>query len=228
MKKYCYFLVMAIFATISFTLTIYGNNKSEKQNDSVDVNKSGIIEATTRSYNSPDLAFFDLYDNVKSCEFEENEVTFNEKGVWSNMPAASWPEDEIQYYPELKKMPIYERDENGYISVRNNVSELEGITQEHYVWTDGKLTAIKTTSELGDTSLQYDDKGLLKIKQEVSEGGEGWQYYFITYSYSDYEFDEHGNWIKRNVLYTEHIIDDSGNKEFKENKFTENRTISYF
>ena len=234
MKNYIKILSISIITLVTVSC---GNNKAEKLSDSSDSTSVEATKSKTPSYNSPDLAFFDLYDNVKSCEFVANEnewdepqsYSFNENGMWSNMPTASWSEYELQYIPELKNKQPYERNEEGYICISNNCSDMEGLIQKHYEWEHGRVVAIKTDSEVGNISFEYDENGLLKTKQQEAHGLEGYEFLLSTYTYSDYEFDEHHNWVKRNVSRTQYEIDDAGRKNFVgEHYFTEKRTISYF
>lgn len=229
------YINVAIIAIITLVAVSCGNSKSEKQTDSVETNNTEVTESNPRSYNSPDLAFFDLYDNVKSCEFIANEndwdtpqnFSFNEKGMWSNMP--KWDEMEIQMFPDIKGCQKYERNKDGYIIIHNELSDMDGLAELKYTWDNEKISSAESDSFLGKTTYVYDEKGLLQTKQTEQHDLEGYEFLLTTYTYSDYEFDGHDNWIKRNVSRTQYEIDDAGRKNFiGEHKFTENRTINYF
>ena len=83
-------------------------------------------------------------------------------------------------------------DDNGYL--KSAKMERQGMeVSTSYVWEDGRVKSQITSvmgQEIKSTNI-YNDKGEL-VKQSIDMGGQE-----MSMEYSDYKYDDHGNWISR-------------------------------
>ncbi len=85
-------------------------------------------------------------------------------------------------------------DENGYLtSVKINIQG-QGSTIKNE-WENGRLKS-RILNVMGNdvkTSFNYDEKGIVK-SESIDMGGQA-----MDIPYSEYKFDDHGNWISRKI-----------------------------
>ncbi|GEM_PF-1159344 len=83
-------------------------------------------------------------------------------------------------------------DDNGYIQSAKMEAQGMSVTI-NFKWEDGKVKT-QTTNVMGQqmaTTNVYNDKGEI-IKQSIDMGGQA-----MSVEYSDYKYDDKGNWISR-------------------------------
>ena len=85
-------------------------------------------------------------------------------------------------------------DENGYLqSAKVSANGME--MNVKYKWENGKVIS-QTMNVMGQdmpTTFVYNDKGEI-VKQSMNMGGQE-----MVIEYSDYKYDDHGNWISRKI-----------------------------
>ena len=108
---------------------------------------------------------------------QERKTTFDENGKMQQ---------------EGLKNAVY--DDNGYI--KSAEMEAQGMSiKVTYAWENGKLKS-QTMDVMGQSMPQvnvYNEKGEV-VKQTMNMGGQE-----MTIEYSDYKYDDNGNWISRKV-----------------------------
>lgn len=176
-------------------------SKDKERNDSI-----ATVPATMTS---PDLALFQLKGKVKKCiipvEGLPDEVyEFDEKG---NLVS-----------PKYEKV---ERDKNGAI-VEYYDPESESTTR--ITWKDGKVTEITNLFDDGinsdATGYEYDGDG--NIIQMAQQG-----IAFPT-NYSNYKYDEFGNWISRDSEANGTTITEKRYITYYDSEVGQDRLLSYY
>lgn len=185
MKPY---IKLFLFSIISLIVVSCKNNGEKSAINDTD--------STQENFTSPDLSLFQLKGHVKKCIIPGDDMgdiiyEFNEEG---NL-----------IIPKYEKI---ERDKNGAI-IEYYDPETECTTR--IKWEDGKV--IGNTDMYGDginsSSIGYEYDKENNIVQLIQEG--------ITFptNYSNYKFDEFGNWISRMV-------------EINGDSYEEKRYITYY
>ena len=85
-------------------------------------------------------------------------------------------------------------DENGYLTSVKMSFQGQGSTVKNE-WENGRLKS-RTLNVMGNdvkTSFNYDENGVIK-SESIDMGGQA-----MEIPYSDYKFDDRGNWISRKV-----------------------------
>lgn len=174
-----------------------------------------------RNFTSPDLLFADLHGKVKTCVWKsevtpmhyDGNLSFSKDGTLS---------------PNLNHK--FTRNKDGYITKINYKKYYsdQDFFEYGYTWKDGKIvsTIFKGWESAGETKCFYDANGLL-IKETDESGAEGYTW-DSTLTYSNYEFDDMGNWIKRQVTYTFKEYWDDELTDSQTKYYTETRTITYY
>lgn len=162
---------IALIAIISLVIISCKNSGEKNTSD----NEDSIKEET---FTSPDLSLFQLKGPVKKCV-----ISMEDMGDI----VYEFDKDGNLISPKYEKI---ERDTNGAIIEYYN-PESECTTR--IKWEDGKVIA--TTDLFGDgynsssNGYEYDkDNNLVQMTQERIA---------FPFNYSDYKFDEFGNWISR-------------------------------
>ncbi len=164
-----------------------------------------------RNFTTPDLAFGELHGDVKKCEVNTDcNFTYDEKGNWTNAP--KWTEFDKKYCPERTQHSKVERDKNGYITRIYFECDAD-YEYENIRWEDGKVKSRFLSS------YSYDDNGFIVGREDEEEYDTQ-----VSAIYCNYEVDEMGNWVKRDVV--EKIIDCYQNTVRYDSK-TEKRNITY-
>lgn len=109
-----------------------------------------------------------------------------------------------------------QRDNEGYITSLGSYSSYE------VEWDAGHNNVTSLSSDYTTYTFRYNDNGEL-ISSTVSTSYGSPQ----TYTYSDYEYDEYGNWIRRNRNWTTTYTDWYGNSYSNNNTENEYRNIYY-
>lgn len=206
---------------VGYATSSCSSSQSEKaQNDSI---AAAELEAARldsirqdsinrRNFTTPDLAFNDLHGDVKKCVCDNNEYltyTYDENGKWTNEP--QWNESDKKFCPDRTKHPRVIRNKDGYITRIYWECDAD-YEYEDISWKDGK---VKTRF---NSTYSYDND--LIVTQENEEEYDAQ----VTYTYCNYEVDDMGNWVKRDVI--EKITDTYQNSVRYEKK-TETRNITY-
>lgn len=232
MKKLFNFTSISVYLAFALCAVACGGNNQKK---------SSTDETELPAYNSPDLAFHDLYGDVKSCSWDTDEwytnsttYRFDKDGNWTNIP--DFLDYEKESWSELAERSKYERDKEGYIVTVWVTSDMDGVLRTNYKWDNQRISTIEGDEWLGVTSFDYDEKGVMtaeKIKRSGElEGGEIFE--IEIYKYSDHQFDEHNNWVRRKVtrLTQTHDAWGAANGETEgtsqEKSYYETRKIKYY
>lgn len=192
-----------------------GQNVNEKED-----NDKTMVTST------PDLAFFDLQGPVKICDMtgfdRSGKITFvNDYDPFAvDEPYRDF--DTVTFdYSDICK---WTRDSQGQIST---IVCFEGI--EKFTWSEGHVKESISYFENQKTLTvnEYDAEGRL-VKQTMYNGMEDEDVeskdastLFGTNEYKYLEFDSHGNWIRRNVKWTDANVDYVDEQE-------ETRRIEYY
>lgn len=174
--------------------------------------------------NSPDLTFWELQGPVNTCD----EVEFDRQGMMVryseyNPFIIDAPFREIDEEGYMEEFAKWERNEAGQIST---ITGIEGIT--YYTWGDGKVVHCEGFQEGTEfaTDFEYNEDGLLMkifeyMRDALDEEAKGEMPLWSTTEYIYFKFDDHGNWIHRNVSVAYAGVDSV-------EKYGETRTITYF
>ncbi|MCH5318211.1 MAG: zinc ribbon domain-containing protein [Paramuribaculum sp.] len=175
------------------------------------------------NFTSPDLTFFELKGHVKSVEGDisdigehptlKNKIEFDENGGAKITTKGSINTEDCG-----KETWSIKRDANGKIS---NISyhNLEGLMcgtpSVSYIWNDGKIVKKKLRGllEVGNDNLSYNENG--DLEQRIGSGYAADVTWDWKNRYTDYVFDENGNWISRK-------------RDSKTDSKTQKRVITYY
>lgn len=175
-----------------------GNGQNQKDNE-------GTTEATTTTAPSTDLVFFDLQGPVKSfdgVEFDRSGKVVTIDGI--DPFTIDGPYRDIDTTGEFAEYCQWSRNDEGNIS---SIYCVESIN--NFEWEDGRVIGENGSGEGIDwvVKYQYSPEGrLIEIKTYyVNE--EGVQELTLITQFEYLEFDDHGNWIRRNMKYFDVTID---------------------
>ena len=179
-----------------------------------------------RNFLTPDLAFNDLHGHVKKYTlsstqydgYNSSPYLFDENGSWTNPP--TWSAEDRQSFPDRTKKRMVVRNNDGYIVkiYESPECDYESCT---YSWKNDKVVA-KIWNEDECYLYTYNDNGDLIKNHEKCEKGE---INDIYYTYSNYVYDDLGNWISRKVKSS---WKDSYTGETGGETYTERRQITYY
>ena len=138
-----------------------------------------------------------------------------------------------QTYPDCEDLTHKRNSSNQLIKLSWSIGEFDGARIE-YEWKYNKKGFISKTVGAGyehgwSGEYSYDkDDNLIKIKEFHTGEGDA---YTEEFTYSNYKFDKHGNWISRSVkhvfiIYNDYEYNDIYDTET--NYFTETREITYY
>jgi len=136
---------------------------------------------------------FALQAQTKFHDVEANEATGKVKKLTVNVMGQS---QTINFTPEGKMQmdnlsdAVYDAD--GYLQSAK-ISAQGMSTTVKYTWENGKMVG-QSVSVMGQemkTSRTYNEKGA-PATETINMGGQS-----INSTYSDYQYDDHGNWISR-------------------------------
>lgn len=224
MKKISYFPMFALVTAIAFgSCGAKGGEKSDADAIRVDSGKVAdtIRGQQTEILTSPDLTMFELRGPVHKCFVGNGDVVYlyDKEGNLTN--AEQVLGDKIW------------RDKQGRIvkfgSGEPNVMDGE-VDYEELTWTDDNhvKTDASDGPEGGTLKTFYyseptGEKPMLVEKEKIQAWG--WCY-SGTITYTDYEIDKYGNWIKRKAHQKLRCDEDGG--ETLNNTETNSRRIEYY
>lgn len=209
-------LVLVGYATSSCSSSA---SKDKEQNDSIAAAEREAARLDSirqdsiarRNFITPDLAFNDLHGDVKKCVLNSDcYFTYDENGKWTNEP--QWNEDDKKYCPDRTKHPRVRRDNDGFIT-RIYMECDADYEYEDINWEDGK---VKTRFI---STYTYNDNGLVIERSDEEEYDTK-----VSATYCNYEIDDMGNWVKRDVIVK---ILDTYQNALRYEKHTETRNITY-
>lgn len=159
--------------------------KEAERRDSLrqDSIRKDSIERVNRT--TPDLVFNELHGMVKTCSGTRGQyngsynLNYDKDGNWTN-PGR------------------FHRDAQGRIGSETVQSDMEGTFTGRYAWDADKV--VKYTCPFWTDSFEYGTDGFRSRKvttHKESEGYDGGEKEVTKYS--NYKFDDKGNWIKRSV-----------------------------
>lgn len=162
-----------------------GTNSDSATTDTAQVETKEVLK---ESFSTPDLTFAEVTGHVKKITntFDNKEYVlfeFDDDGFYKSGSC-------LEHVRKLKRDEenrIIGGDNGYYVVTWENGRVKQTITNE----SDGTL--------LTDT-FYYDEKGNLTKMESLSDGPDGEYSYTLTYSYDPDSFDEHGNWVSRNVV----------------------------
>lgn len=224
----------------SLALLLLGYSTSSCSSSSADKAQNDSIEAAEleaacldsirqdsinrRNFTTPDLAFNELHGHVEKCEWgKETDLYYSTVYSYSN--------DGILDKGKGEYTHVYTRDRDGQI-----VTDEEDFAKTDYKWSDNKVVSSKLVSCEGETAYGngathyfYDADGLLAYTTTDDGVGEMGSMRNMKTVYSDYQFDDIGNWISRTSTKT-YQTDEFGDGSWQNHKDTnkEVRVITYY
>lgn len=242
----------AVFTTLS-SLTSCGNAQADSEKQRADSlenviaamqnNVDSLPYATPeqsgeeQTFSTPDLQLFDIHGHVKSihANFDylfvkpDKTVTFDQDGNWTN-PQRSMSNLKISY----------SRDANGRLirvytpNVERNEENYWMVFDDRFVWGDNRVEKILYDGNDMYTAYTYNNEGEL-IKEVSDTASEGTNYVDVT-TYSNYKYDDHGNWTSRSYKTVSKEYDDVSPEaggthallNSSTNSGTQTRTITYY
>ena len=186
-----------------------GNSQNQKENE----------DATEVTKTSTDLAFFDLQGPVKSCdgvEFDRSGRIVTVDGI--DPFAIDGPYRDIDTTGDVKEYCQWIRDDEGNIASLYCVESIN-----NYEWEDGRVIGENGSGEGIDwvVKYQFNPEGRVIGICTYYVNEEGALELNIETRFEYLEFDDHGNWIRRNMKYFDVTIDYNYEEE-------QTRTIEYY
>ena len=137
---------------------------------------------------------FAMQAQTKFHDFEVNDVKGPVKSITTTMMGMSRT---IEFKEEGQMMPSSEisnlvYDEDGYLKSAT-MSMMGQSTDVKYKWENGRLKSLTFSmmGQEGTASPNYDEKGVV-VSETIDMGGQK-----LESPYTDYKFDDRGNWISR-------------------------------
>lgn len=219
----------------------YADNKAKKEIalaaeqarlDSIEAARLDSIRQDSiarRNFTTPDLAFNELHGHVAKCEWlygdgaQQTTLSYNYDGKLIST------ECEGESY-------TYTRDKNGQIINEIETTYSLGNIVYKYKWKDNKISVKQSVSTtyldcpIGISHYYfYNSDNLLAYETCDDSDSEGFEFRNLKTVYSDYKFDEMGNWISRKAKTTYQMSRDGDETwENHTGKTTEVRVITYY
>lgn len=237
------FIVLAIFGVGGVGYYFYTDNKAQKEMalaaeqarlDSIEAARLDSIRQDSiarRNFTTPDLAFKELHGHVAKCEWlygdgaQQTTLSYNYDGKLIST------ECEGESY-------TYTRDKNGQIINEIKTTYSLGNIVYKYKWKDNKISVKQSVSTtypdypigISDYYFYNSDNLLAYETSDDSSFEGGGQIRNFKTVYSDYKFDEMGNWISRKAKTTYQMLDSDGDETWENHtgKTTEFRVITYY
>ena len=176
-----------------------------------------------RNFTTPDLVFNELHGHVEKCEWAK-------ETDWCYATVYSYSNDGILDKGKGEYTHVYTRDREGQI-----VTDEEDFAKTDYKWSDNKVVSSKLSCDgetaygNGATHYFYDADGLLAYTTTDDGEGEMGSMRNMKTVYSDYQFDDMGNWISRTST-TTYQTDEFGDGSWQNHTDTnkEVRVITYY
>lgn len=141
---------------------------------------SGVKAQSQSSKSFNDIATFDLKGNVKKCISDSRTYEFAKNGKYR-----PHENEEVEY------------NEKGRIfSITQGTRRFERYEYDSYGRIEEKFLILSFALEesIYDFKIQYNSKGNV-VKENIYDLASG--NLTNTFSYSDYQYDSHGNWVSR-------------------------------
>lgn len=209
-----------------------------KDGSSVPQNSDELVaeKDTTAEFTSPDLTFFELHGDVSKVEWLNYEYVYNPQTLLFDEEGKVAPVQD-----ENGIIATFFRNSNGYINQWNTGYEGEAGEEMYlYEWSNGRVKSkllsfydspeFKAEEDRYRYIYHYDDNGNLLTITQAYEGVEAGETKDTKIAYSDYKFDDMGNWISRKCTTTFKFRDAYEENPSWENRSTENkeyRVIKY-
>lgn len=213
----------------------YADNKAKKEIalaaeqarlDSIEAARLDSIRQDSiarRNFTTPDLAFNELHGHVDICKSGSGAGSYYTTFSYNNM-------GELISIDNVR--PKYTRDKNGQIT-----KDGDGDDVTIYKWKDNKIsTELRSglqydSNEYGPVIIRYfynSDNQLAYTTNDDSDRnwGEGQRRRKYKITYSNYQFDEMGNWISRKATSTYQYNFGDGWENCTD-EWTEDRIITY-
>ena len=151
MKKYLYLLIVALFATMSFTLTSCGDDNDEP-NGGNDSKSSFTINGTAFGTNddwawvqnleAQDVATFQAQLSTSNGEYPWVEMTIDTKAVKDSSKGQSLliTNAKVKYFTAQSSATIYDEEEGGSVIVQDITSSTITLKFNNYKLSDGSNT----------------------------------------------------------------------------------------
>ena len=177
-----------------------------------------------RQFTSPDLVFFDLHGPVKSVQLDYEVshlfygapqlLEFNELGQWKCPDKTGRGQTVVYTRTAAGNLVRIGSPEEDFYSTSGNVAAQA--FSYSYKWHGGRLAEMSP-----NTVFSYDDSG--NLVREVARARDSEEKSVTTYS--EYEYDDMGNWVKRHwrSSYTADSYSDA-----EEESGYETRVITYY
>lgn len=204
--------------------------QEKARRDSIDVALAAELEArrqdsiARRNFTTPDLAFNELHGHVEKCEWS-SESRMYYPSVFSYNYEGVLADNQGEYGHQ------YTRNKDGQIIV-----DKQGYNKFSYRWSDNKIKRSELEECEGETAYGggathyfYDADGLLAYTTTDDGEGEDGKMRNMKTVYSDYQFDEMGNWISR-ASTTTYQTDESWDGSWQNHTDTDKevRVITYY
>lgn len=229
------FIVLAIFGVGGVGYYFYTDNKAQKEMalaaeqarlDSIEAARLDSIRQDSiarRNFTTPDLAFNELHGHVDICKSGCGAGSYYTTFSYNNM-------GELISIDNVR--PKFTRDKNGQIT-----KDGDGDDVTIYKWKDNKIsTELRSglqyeSNEYGPVIIRYfynSDNQLAYTTYDDSDRnwGEGQRRRKCKITYSNYQFDEMGNWISRKATSTYQYNFGDGWENCTE-EWAEDRIITY-
>lgn len=177
-----------------------------------------------RNFTTPDLAFNELHGHVAKCEW-------GSESEWYYPTVHSYSNEGILKNSKGEYTHTYDRNKEGLI-----IADEEDFVKTTYKWSDNRISSKQleycegeTAYGNGATHYFYNSDGVLT--HTTTDGGEGenGKMRNMKTVYSDYQFDEMGNWISRKST-TTYQVDEYGDGSWnnRTDSDKEVRVITYY
>lgn len=189
------------------------------------------VEEVAVVFTSPDLEFNELHGEVSKVEWIKSDE------LW-HIVAFSYDDEGNMYPVQSNDIPAnsYYRNNEGQVIQEDEYQEASWF----YAWKDGKvysqiIDSYKQQFENEPNAtdyyryFHYSDNGLLdKITSKVYNGDDGGLVQNYEKVFTNYKFDDMGNWVSREATATYDITDwEDESKKHETHKSKEYRVIKY-
>lgn len=146
------------------------------------------------AFASPDLTFHSLRGHVQTVVADGDTLRFSREGRWTNAPG--WSADEKPWLsPSYQRQSRWQHNADGYLVRKLEASQMDGEYAVDYAWSGGRLASER--SPYGTTTYAYDEDGVPLSATYAYTDADGTPAGGEEVRYSDYRYDDTGNWIER-------------------------------
>lgn len=199
-----------------------GNTEAQSQSTdtSVDIDYVSLPEMQEVTFHSPDLAFNQLQGRVATCQWGSESDLYTHRNITYN------PNGNLER-------------ESGTMVYRNNDGQIVRLEQGGddillFDWEDGRMKSQELSFTYDDTCwgrgpiyFHYNTDGMLAYTTMDDGEGECGKMRNMKTTYSNYVYDEVGNWISRKSTTTYQLYDEGAWRDKTEHD-QEVRVITYY